>query len=331
MKISIIMALYNVEDCMDRAISSVLAQTIGQENIQVILVDDQSTDGTWKKAITYAEEHGNFHLLQTPTNSGSCGTPRNIALKQVQTPYVMFLDPDDRYEVDACEVLLEKMERTGVDLIQGSSVINGLISRTTPRERMVQGLPELLKLPLKNSCSQLYRMELIQGGEVRFTDGIIYEDNEFYYGYLLQSHRVLLTPAVVHHYDTRESGTTLSATRKSGFRPLDDLATAYGKVHVLLDTKDPSYIHLLKDHLMEEFIWKVSVTGELTMDEERILTEKILWLNDLWTRKDHKDEILHGLIRSGQINLLGSFFRYVLEEGNLMGQLKKKIRKIQGR
>lgn len=331
MKITIIMALYNVEDCMDRAISSVLAQTIGQEHLQVILVDDHSTDGTWEKAKTYAEDHGNFHLLQTAKNSGSCGTPRNIALEQVETPYVMFLDPDDRYEANACEVLLDKMEGMGVDLVQGSSIINGTVSRTTPRERVVQGLLNLLQLPLKNSCSQLYRMELIRAGRVRFTDGIIYEDNEFYYGYLLQSPRVLLTPVVIHHYDTRESGPTLSATRKTGFRPLDDLATAYGKVHVLLDTEDPSYIHFLKDHLMEEFIWKVSVTGELTMEEERLLSQKIAWLNDIWIRKDHKDEIIHGLIRSGQINLLGNFFRYVLEEGNLMGQLKKKIRKILGR
>ena len=328
MKITIIMALYNVEGYLDQAIESVLRQSLGQENIKVILVDDHSTDNTYRKALDHAAKHANITLYRTEKNSGSCGTPRNLALEKLDTPYVMFLDPDDYYAEDACEILLGAMTEYTADLVKGSCELNGKKMQYTGKPTVFTDMEELAAIPIINSCAQLYKSSIIREHGIRFTDGIIYEDNEFYYSYLMNVRKLVSIPNIVHYYNTRDEGPETSSTRKSTFRSLDNLCTAYQKVHEVFMKAGSPYFNLIAGRMMEDLIWKISVTEQLTEDQEKQIADKIQWLNELWPREDTKDELVFDLVRKGQINLLNKFFNYVIEEANLRFLLKKKFKKI---
>ena len=116
-KISIIMAVYNVEQFVAESIESVIAQDIGFENIQLILVDDGSQDNSLEICRGYAQKYPQNILLIHKENGG-VSSARNEGLKHVQGEYVNFLDSDDKLSANAvsvgCGFLDENRDRTDV-------------------------------------------------------------------------------------------------------------------------------------------------------------------------------------------------------------------------
>lgn len=104
-KISVILPIFNVGPHLREGIESLLNQTIGQENLEIIMVDDCSTDDSGKIADEYAEKYDCCRAFHFEENSGSATAPRNRGLKEATGNFIMFLDPDDRYVEDSCEKL----------------------------------------------------------------------------------------------------------------------------------------------------------------------------------------------------------------------------------
>lgn len=108
-KVSIIIPAYNAERYLSHALDSVVNQSIGVENLEVIIVNDASTDGTRDIIERYCSEYSNFKAIHLDENTGAAWGPRNIALKEASSEYIMFLDADDTYTEDACEVLYSEI------------------------------------------------------------------------------------------------------------------------------------------------------------------------------------------------------------------------------
>lgn len=105
--LSIIIPAYNAEVTLARAIDSVVTQTYPTQRLELIVVDDRSSDGTWELLQKYADEHPELVIaLQTPAQSGSPAEPRNIGLAQARGEYVFFLDADDWLGPEAVERML---------------------------------------------------------------------------------------------------------------------------------------------------------------------------------------------------------------------------------
>ena len=109
-KISIIMAVYNVEQFVAESIESVIAQDIGFENIQLILVDDGSQDNSLEICRGYARKYPQNILLIHKENGG-VSSARNEGLKHVQGEYVNFLDSDDLLTPDSCRLVYDFLSR----------------------------------------------------------------------------------------------------------------------------------------------------------------------------------------------------------------------------
>lgn len=98
--ISVIVPVYNVENYLAEAVDSVIAQDIGFQNCQLILVDDGSTDGSGAICDRYAEKHpANIVVVHRPNAGGSAA--RNTGLQLAEGRYIHMLDPDDRVSPDA--------------------------------------------------------------------------------------------------------------------------------------------------------------------------------------------------------------------------------------
>ena len=124
-KISIIIPVYNGEKYLPITLDSVINQTIGIENLEIIIANDCSTDNTKQIIEDYKERINNetnketiksIHLVE---NMGGAFGPRNIALNHVNGEYLMFIDSDDTYPLDACETLYNKINEYECDIAFG--------------------------------------------------------------------------------------------------------------------------------------------------------------------------------------------------------------------
>lgn len=112
-KVSIIVPVYNAEKYLDRCISSLRNQTL--EDIEIILVDDSSTDASLKLCKKYAEEDPRIKVIHK-VNEGA-GMARNAALEIASGEYIGFADSDDFVEKDMFKTLYDKAMEHESDLV----------------------------------------------------------------------------------------------------------------------------------------------------------------------------------------------------------------------
>jgi CDP-glycerol glycerophosphotransferase len=115
-RISVIVPFFNVEDLLDDCLASIAAQTI--TDLQVIMVDDGSTDGSAAVAAARAAADPRFTLLQVP--NGGPGSARNHGLARATGTYLAFVDGDDLLPPHAYDRLLHALEASGSDFVSGN-------------------------------------------------------------------------------------------------------------------------------------------------------------------------------------------------------------------
>lgn len=120
-KISIVIPVYNAEKYLRECLDSVADQTYS--NIEVIMVNDGSKDGSEQICREYEQKDDRFHLISGP-NHGASGA-RNIGLKRVTGDYVAFIDSDDWYDLDYLEYLLNGARKANADIFACDFKTNG--------------------------------------------------------------------------------------------------------------------------------------------------------------------------------------------------------------
>jgi glycosyltransferase involved in cell wall biosynthesis len=118
-KISIILPIFNVEDSLRQGIDSLINQSIGRENLEIIMVDDCSSDKSGAIIDEYDDKYDCCIAIHLDKNTGAANGPRNIGLEISTGDYVMFLDPDDEYALDACEKLYSALKYRDADMAFG--------------------------------------------------------------------------------------------------------------------------------------------------------------------------------------------------------------------
>lgn len=93
--VSVIMPMHNSEEFLAEAIDSVLAQTY--QNWELLIIDDNSTDGSCQLAEDYAKKDPRISVLKNEEHTGLPGTPRNLGISKANGQYIAFLDSDDKW------------------------------------------------------------------------------------------------------------------------------------------------------------------------------------------------------------------------------------------
>ncbi|QPJ84751.1 glycosyltransferase family 2 protein [Sarcina sp. JB2] len=112
--VSIIIPTYNREKLIQRSIDSVLNQTY--KNIEIIIVDDNSTDNTYKVIKSYMEKYSFIKYIKHSVNKGAC-VARNTGIKVAKGYYIAFLDSDDEWTENKLEkstLIFEKEKSIGI-------------------------------------------------------------------------------------------------------------------------------------------------------------------------------------------------------------------------
>ena len=178
--ISIIIPVYNVEKYVDRCIKSILCQTY--LNIEVILVDDGSTDASGTICDQYQLEDKRVFVFHK--ENGGLSSARKYGLDNVKGKYILFVDSDDYIGVDFIEILYSEMTDKNVTMTIGSMEVvykdELIFSSLQNVTHKIYTSKDALKIMCLNTefgvsaCGKMYKKELFD--VVRFPDGELYED-----------------------------------------------------------------------------------------------------------------------------------------------------------
>lgn len=189
MLVSIIIPVYNVAPFLNEALDSVTYQTY--EKLEVIIVDDGSTDESGEICDKYAEKDKRFFVIHQANKGLSAA--RNVGLDNMKGDLVAFLDPDDAYHPDYVMSMVEAIKHKKTDM-----VICEYTTHYTTGEMKCDGTEK--KAPLINTgkydkfnafqalyerklnvsvWNKIYRRELWD--DIRFSEGHVFEDNEVAY------------------------------------------------------------------------------------------------------------------------------------------------------
>ncbi len=221
-RISIILPCYNVAPFLDRCLESLVSQTLGIEPLELICVDDASTDDTVQKLHLWERRYPDQICIVECMENRRQGTARNIGLQYASGEYVSFVDPDDWVEPATFEVLLKVMESERVQMVQCGSVRDfgdrkpdGNVGQNASYRRMDIDSEEKRshKIALTGSepmvWGRLLEREYLLREGLLFPEDLAYEDN---YWCLILSGTVehyCVVDVPFYHYCVNESSTIL--------------------------------------------------------------------------------------------------------------------------
>ena len=116
-----VIPVYNAMPWLRQAVESVVAQTIDSDAVEIIAVDDCSTDGSGEELDVLAERHRRLRVVHLAENSGGAGEPRNVGMTAARGEYLFFLDADDYLGTEALGKMLAMARRAGSDIVLGAT------------------------------------------------------------------------------------------------------------------------------------------------------------------------------------------------------------------
>jgi glycosyltransferase involved in cell wall biosynthesis len=171
--VSVILPVYNGERYLQRAIDSVLDQTIGIENIFIIVINDGSTDQSLTILNKNAQKFPDSFQIINQENSGVAES-RNKGIKATQTPYLTFLDQDDFFDQDFLKVLYTIAKKTEADIVNSGYKRpdeNMAIKQVVKTNRTEYG-----RFMLNVAWSKLHRTAFVKENNIQFFSNPIGED-----------------------------------------------------------------------------------------------------------------------------------------------------------
>lgn len=203
-KVSVIVPMYNVEEFLERCLDSIEAQTLN--DIEVILVDDCSTDNTRAIATEYVARNKSWRITHNKINRG-LSVARNVGMELAQGDFIGFVDSDDWVEPTMFETLLNTALSTKSDIAQVQYELRS-VQRGTPLRQnndvcVMSGVEALEKMLLSEKYAvwfMLYKRNLFAGEVDRFPEGLTCEDRVFNSVFLPKAHRVAASSRIEYYY-----------------------------------------------------------------------------------------------------------------------------------
>lgn len=210
-KISIIVPCYNVEKYIVRCINSLINQTIGIESLQIIFVNDASTDSTLSILSEYEAKYpNNICIINLETNSGlSCA--RNAALDYAYAPFIGYVDADDWIELDMFEKMFCKITEYNCDVVMcrndrpksESEAKSGVTGKDLyfVLDRIENKKIFLSYFRLDVTCwNKLVRKQLLIDNNISFPEKLKYEDNYWSILLFLYAKSMYLLEECLYHW-----------------------------------------------------------------------------------------------------------------------------------
>lgn len=305
-KISIIVPIYNVEEYLDRCITSLLNQTL--KDIEIILVDDESPDNCGSMCDKYAMEHENIKVIHK--KNGGLGYARNSGLEIATGEYVGFIDSDDFVDEKMYETLYNFAKQYDLDATISAGFIyfkDGITSEKLEistevffeREQIREVfIPEIIGAPPTHSsdvkyamsvCRGIYSLKQIRENNLGFLSerDFLSEDILFNISYLSFSRKVGLYPKSFYYYCYNKS--SITRTYREDYLPR--MSILYEKIKELTENFDIYKYAKFNIDRLYLLMTRGFLRGEFLLNKDKNNRRKQL-------KKLTNDEILKHILRT---------------------------------
>lgn len=215
--VSVIIPVYNVKDYVDRCVNSIINQTY--KNIEIILVDDGSTDGSGKLCDKIKERDKRIKVLHK--ENGGLGSARNHGYNNSIGDYILFLDSDDYIELDTIQKMIEYKDDYDIVCCGFNRVDEE--TKKVYSEEMIKLPFDELEIDDKNimhatflspsGWGKLFKRDLINGIEFSSNKKAI-EDTLFYLEVIPKVKKIKFIKEVLWHYMVRKDSLIMSITEE---------------------------------------------------------------------------------------------------------------------
>lgn len=218
--VSIIVPLYNGEECIERCLSSLIQQTY--RNIEVVVINDGSNDSSELvvKKIMYRDNR--IRLINK--KNGGQSSARNLGLQNIKGDYVCFVDCDDYIEKEMIAEMLEYGVVNDLDIVISGMIFDYLDEKYMQKinfsinnfTKDFSNIADIIYESCENGllyspCNKLYRTNLIKNNEINFIDGIEpIEDIVFNCEYLKNVKSIGVLKKAYYHYIKTDKETTVN-------------------------------------------------------------------------------------------------------------------------
>lgn len=245
--LSVIIPVFNAQEYIKESLDSLVNQSLGIDNIEVIIVNDNSSDNTLEIINKYIDKYPSFKLIRNKTNLGP-GESRNIALSEVTSDYVTYLDADDFISQNAYEDGLAKINEFGADLLiynwetyTGSDYVEpiNIHQQNTNENMLIDDIKQYPKLFLSTApWNKIYHKSLFK--YLKFSKGF-YEDNIVAILALINAKKIFLSKDSTYYYRKNLNSTTENIT-------IDSPIHLSNSIKELFDLKDkyPEFLDNIK-------------------------------------------------------------------------------------
>jgi len=212
--LSTIIPVYNTDKYLAECIDSVLDQSL--DGIEIIIVDDGSTDSSWQIIKKYQDEYPNISGFQQENKRQ--GAARNLGMKYATGEFIAFLDSDDTVPSYAYEEMYNRAINNKSDLVvgvqQSFNKLRKWVGAPVHQKKFtkiiintnIRDFPELLSDV--GVCNKIIRKELITKNNIVFPEGSAGEDTDFMARAYIHAKSISITPKVVYNYRGRSNSRT---------------------------------------------------------------------------------------------------------------------------
>ena len=218
--VSVVLISYNDAARLPRALAALQHQS--HRNIEIIVVDDASTDGTSELVAAAAAADGRVRQVVLAANSGGCSGPRNRGIDEARGTWVMFCDSDDEYTRDGVAELMRAAEQSNADL--GCGVAERFYLRESrgypwrpelhePRiMSTIMDFPDLIADTI--SVNKIYRRSWLIATGIRFPEGLLYEDQLFTMEAFTAARTIVVIPETTYRWNVAAESNQQSITQR---------------------------------------------------------------------------------------------------------------------
>lgn len=300
MKISVIIPVYNVENYLSDCLESVINQTY--ENLEILLINDGSTDQSEKICIAYAEKDSRIRFINK-SNSGVSNT-RNYGILNSTGDYLSFIDADDWIELDFYQDAAKLIKANKYDVLIYGLTYNGVKNSQNIEYRELdkrECLEAILSGKINESdfvpgvCNKIFSKTLLQQSQLLLDENItVGEDMLYTLQQVIKSEKIVYTNAEKYHYRFVSESTMNSTFKQSDLTVFD----AHEKMkQVLLNNGylDPELDMLLKSRNVFVSVWAVLKMKDSFSEnlQEVIFLRKIIISNIGWFLKDSNKSLIY--------------------------------------
>lgn len=225
-KVSVIIPMYNAEKYIEQCLQSLLNQTL--DNIEVIVVDDCSTDNSFalvQKMLPQFKGDKRLIVMKTNQNTGWSCLPRNFGLEQARGKYIAFVDNDDFLEAKALEIFYNVAEKFDAEVVHAERIFlhpekNGKMTTHIGGIQRSDFVTEPTLEPFDLAArinkfiqhqthwwvwNRLYRRDFLIEHQIKFPDMQSFEDLIFSFYCLVEAKKFVRIPDLLYHWRTLEN------------------------------------------------------------------------------------------------------------------------------